>query len=221
LNAKTTSYLLEKSLLPLAARLELAEFIDQLHNKQSSYISNMLCRITGTNSLQIFEAETMYTSLESAEVQLSKELQEDNSLFVEEEQNLFIDEVRETELWCKMLEKASLRYRKTEEIEMIWIRPFHELMLWVLNGLKTLNTLLKTEDGALGWTSKPAVFAICMRIILCTNVVLSQTDGSFPALIKNMDGAYHSFEEITTALQEFVTLGREKKVHESLLYAVR
>jgi len=221
LSAKTTSSLLSKSLLPLAARLELAEFISQLHGEQPSYISNMLCRITGTDTLQASKLRMAYDFLESAEVQLLKEMKKDDSLFVEEEQNLFIDEVREAQLWCGIFEELCAESQITAETEGIWKLPLHDLILWVLNGLKTLNRLLETEDGVLGWTSKPSVFAICMRIILCTNAVLSQKDVLFQASGKSVEETNHLVKEITAALQEFVTLGRKRRVHESLLYAVR
>jgi len=220
LSAKSTSSLLKKSLLPLSARAELAELINQLHNKHPLYISEILCRVTGTDALHASKSETMFASLEPAEAQLLKALKEDDSLFVEEKQNLFIDEVRETQLWCEIFEKVCIEDRNAKSVDNLWTGLPIDFIGWVLDGLKALNKLLETEDGALGWTSKPPVFAICMRIILCANAVLAHQDILAQAVSKNTDREFHIFEETVAELKQFVTLGREKKMHGSILHAI-
>lgn len=48
---------------------------------------------------------------------------------------------------------------------------------WTTDGLSVLaETAGKQVDGPLGWTSKPEVFAIGMRVILAARVVLSLCD---------------------------------------------
>lgn len=98
----------------------------------------------------------------SAKAQLLSSLEQDNALFVEEEQNLFIDEVREIELWGKIFTKlsASLQLQQKEEF-----------VEWIIEGLICLNAVGK-RDGALGWTSKPAAFVICTRILSSASLIL-------------------------------------------------
>jgi len=59
-----------------------------------------------------------------------------------------------------------------------------------------------------------------MRIILCANAVLAHQDILAQAVSKNTDREFHIFEETVAELKQFVTLGREKKMHGSILHAI-
>jgi len=190
LSAKTASLLLKKSLLPLIASEELAAFINLHYKDNALYASNVVCRLTGNNTLEAFKFDPEDLSLRSAAFQFTTALEEDDSLFVEEEQNLFVDEIRELKIWSKFI-GANLYY---------------VLECWVQEGLHTLNDLLSKQDGPLGWTSKPVVFSICMRILVSAKALQRQS------LPKN--------ESIIVALKEFERLGREAQCHESLLFEV-
>lgn len=100
--------------------------------------------------------------------QLTAALEFDDSLFAIEEQNLFIDEVRDTIRWLAVFENLSW----SEDGELVG-----RLSAWVKGGLARLNDLLKTEDGPLGWASNPQVFAILTRVVR-GGISLSKIDSS-------------------------------------------
>ncbi|KAK8933176.1 hypothetical protein VCV18_001722 [Metarhizium anisopliae] len=102
---------------------------------------------------------TKLESWESAEVELARALEFDDSLFVVEENNLFIDEVRETKRWVEVFE--SLEWDEKDE-------HLDKLASWVQGGIAQVARLAELEDGPLGWASNPTAFAICTRIIRCS-----------------------------------------------------
>lgn len=109
-----------------------------------------------------------------AEAQLTEAMRFDDSLFVVEEQNLYVDEVRETRRWRDVF--SSLPPLPTGSSSS----PSAEAMLshWTLAGLQTLTHIVRVEgrDGPLGWTSKPEVFAICARILISGSALAAAGD---------------------------------------------
>lgn len=189
LSAQTASALLKKSLLPLAASRELAAYLKQKYPNSTLFAENVVCRMTGNPITYAFKYELEGLPLQTAAVHFSKALKNDDSLFVEEEQNLFVDEVREVKVWSELVcEKSS-----------------YILEGWVREGLKSLNELLEKEDGPLGWMSKAATFAVCMRILVTAKAILRV-------------GSAAGEDDIKEALEVFRELGRKKKCHESLLF---
>lgn len=217
LSAKTVSDFLGKSLIPLAARVELAKQIHSCHYNSKSYAWNVVRRMTGNNIYEPLYVDR--SQISSAEEQFKDALKDDDSLFVEEEQNLFIDEIREAELWCAIFEERDCNSLSDEEIKRIWEVPQTILANWVLDGLRSLNKLLKYGDGPLGWSSKPAVFAICMRILLSAKSILRFHEGILEAH-NNEVTEEGIIGDIVTALKNFVAIGRKKRVHERLLFEV-
>jgi len=132
-------------------------------------------------------------SLAPAEEQLLKAMEIDDSLFATEEQNLFIDEVRETERWSKAFCDAGALNGDGE--------PFDALAKWTEAGLACLMQLAEKDDGPLGWTSDQHAFAACVRVILCSVAVL--TKGKLASLQGLLDS--------------FMSRGRSAKVHGFLL----
>jgi hypothetical protein len=80
----------------------------------------------------------------------------DDSLFVIEEQNLFVDEVREAQRWISVYE--SLEWDSSDP-------ALEALATWTSAGLEATRNLASQEDGPLGYGSKPEVFAILSRVI--------------------------------------------------------
>ncbi|KOS18604.1 tRNA (cytidine(32)-2'-O)-methyltransferase non-catalytic subunit TRM732 [Escovopsis weberi] len=106
-----------------------------------------------------------------AEDQLAAALEVDDSLFAVEEQNLFVDEVREAARWAGVFE--ALAWEGAGDAQRLC-----ELEAWVRGGLARLRTLLEQRgDGPLGWASSPRAFAIGSRIIRGA-VALSRAHGS-------------------------------------------
>lgn len=106
----------------------------------------MAARITGNKNFAALNVKD----------QLDQAMKFDDSLFVVEEQNLFIDEVRETQRWVAVFE--TLEWDVKDETLI-------HLTEWMNEGLAQMNDLAQVEDGPLGYASKPDVFAILSRII--------------------------------------------------------
>lgn len=206
LGAMTVSKMVGKSLVPLASRLELANLIRSLHQKSSIYAWIMVRRMTGQCSLENVDIDQRQIS--SAAEQLELAMRTDDSLFIEEDQNLFVDETKEAELWSKTFVSANTECGDDIKYSTAWKLPCTLLGEWVLNGLKTLAKLLDRPDGPLGWASKPTVFAICMTIILSASSILQGRE-IFDERVVN---------DIEVALKDFVALGRQGRLHERLLF---
>lgn len=131
------------------------------------------------------------------EAQLERALDFDDSLFATEEQNLFVDEVRETERWvCAGLVEGG-------EDEAVG-----ELVRWVEGGLRgVLKVAGGREDGPLGWTADQHVFAVVARVMLCAAVVEGTERGR---------GA-----GIGGLLEEWRGVAGGKRVHGALLEMVK
>jgi hypothetical protein len=141
-----------------------------------------------------------------AEEQLRRALDFDDSLFAAEDQNLFIDEVRETARWRRALLRLPSRDGSGDDADadaMTDESPLGCLRAWAAAGLKCLIGLAagKEEDGPLGWTSDQHVFAVCARIVMCA--VAIGGIGKDPAL--------------ADLLREFREVGGKTRLHGSLL----
>ncbi|OJI86066.1 hypothetical protein ASPTUDRAFT_187482 [Aspergillus tubingensis CBS 134.48] len=100
---------------------------------------------------------------------LSELRKESTILFEEEKQNLFIDEVREVDVWSARLRQ--LNESSYDEGSL------NALFNWVSNGLASLEEILAKEterDGLLGWASKPETFTLGVRVFSVAGAVISQ-----------------------------------------------
>ena len=171
------------------------------------------------------EEKTNPTCWTSAEHQLRAAMRFDDSLFVVEEQNLYVDEVREARRWRDVLFAASSSSSPSPsptavaaEAPSLLPQPQQQqrpeleaLETWTLDGLRSLIRLTETtetdggggDDGPLGWTSKPEVFAICARILVAGTALASSS--------------LSSSGEIRDALRAFQEAGRRARVHGLLL----
>lgn len=221
LSAKTVSALLGRSLVPLAAQVELTEYISKMHVRARSFAWNVVCRMTGS---KLETVDNVRFRLQPLGLQLSRAMEDDDSLFVEEEQNLFIDEVREAKLWGKVFEDTALDTWNWEradfDIENTWSQPHTAVAAWVMEGLLALNALLVKEDGPLGWTSKPTVFALVTRLLLSANAIIQRHEGLVTSATGRPVPGNRVIGGIIFALEQFATLSRDTKIHESLLLEV-
>jgi hypothetical protein len=214
LSARTVSKLLQKSLVPLAAQVELVHYMKRLYGSGALFSWSAVCRMTGNN---FHGPETGPPVLESAEAQFAKALKDDDSLFVEEEQNLFIDEVRETSLWANAFEEIELHSYRESDNNSVLEQPCAALTAWVAEGLWTMTGFLDKEDGPLGWTSRPAAFAVCMRILLSARAIIQRNKRVLTSGVSIQAPHVLVVDDITSALERFLSLGQEKNVHGSLL----
>ena len=102
--------------------------------------------------------------------ELREVMELNTALFAEEKQNLYIDEVEEARAWSQMLIDMQL-WRITPNLAS----RFH---VWTIDCLHALiGTATKELDGPLGWTSKPEVFTLGMRVLLASKVITSTKAG--------------------------------------------
>ncbi|KAJ5777592.1 hypothetical protein N7520_000838 [Penicillium odoratum] len=152
---------------PLNASSLLATFIidhysdaPQLARRVIRYLTGQSHRISGSDE---------QSHLVSVADLVSEFCQESTVLFVEEKQNLFIDDVREIDIWSKAL----LHLHKGAYPETL-VRQFSN---WIAEGLEYLSTRLTQEighDGLLGWISKPESFTLGVRIISIASALTSE-----------------------------------------------
>jgi hypothetical protein len=187
--ASATSNIIGTPTIAPTAADSLVPWLRRQFREVEELASRIVCRMVGQPYSQDLQ-------LVPAEVQLGKAMDFDDSLFAAEDQNLFIDEVRETARWGGALEglkcsgsQVSLRCLKA----------------WVEAGLRSLIGLAKREDGPLGWTSDQHVFAVCARILLCAVAVTKTGEET----------------GVVELLKEFRAAGEEAGIHGSLLEMAR
>ncbi|KAK2058083.1 hypothetical protein LY76DRAFT_487412, partial [Colletotrichum caudatum] len=150
---------------------------------------------------------------EPAEAQLATALRFDDSLFVVEEQNLFIDEVRESTRWAAVLEDvfspSSSSFSSSPSTSVA--ATAMALTQWTSSGLDALLGLVSPDqgddddavDGPLGWASDPQVYAVCARVLVCA-AALTRTDASGAELLRGK-------------LERFRSAGQRRRLHGLLL----
>lgn len=143
---------------PLNASELLATFITD-HYSDSVYFAPRVMRYLTGQETRISGSDNQ-SSLVPMSVLMAQHRQESTVLFVEEKQNLFIDEVREVDVWSRVL----LQLKRNAYPETL----IRQISSWVSEALDHLLSLVSEEsgsDGLLGWTSKPESFALGVRVI--------------------------------------------------------
>jgi hypothetical protein len=143
--------------------------------------------------------------------QLKSALAIEDALFAVEEQNLYVDPVRETERWAEVFvalfenRASTLAIKDTAGDEAAVGREVNALQDWIMAGLHELLTVIEArpDDGPLGWTSKARVFALCARLLV-----------SGRALVRARCPAH---EEVRSALEKVANLGQKRRLHGLLL----
>ncbi|GAB7339803.1 hypothetical protein MBLNU457_6351t1 [Dothideomycetes sp. NU457] len=96
---------------------------------------------------------------------LSESQGQDSALFAEEKQNLFIDPAREAKTWSVVLSSLS-----ATAFDDATIRELSDLTTAGLDAL--ISRTRQNHDGPLGWTRKPDIFVLGLRIIYASEVVI-------------------------------------------------
>ncbi|KAK3996097.1 thyroid adenoma-associated protein [Cladorrhinum sp. PSN332] len=151
------------NLIAPTAADRLVAWMSEKFGANQEFKSRVACRMVG-------QAYSAALALVPAEELLKKAMDFDDSLFAAEEQNLFVDEIRETVRWRRAFAAAD-----------------DVLRGWVEKGLGTVLGLAeeKGDDGPLGWTSDQHVFAVCARVVLCA-VGVVKVGGDRDAKVKEM-----------------------------------
>lgn len=143
--------ILGKALVPIEAANRLLLWLAQHYAGSPTFRQVVVRRIMG---------DSRYPTPKNNAVSIQDQLQEamkfDDSLFVIEKQNLFVDEVRETQRWIGLYE--NLTWESNDP-------SLDSLTTWTSAGLEAMQNLARQEDGPLGYASKPEVFAILSRVV--------------------------------------------------------
>lgn len=196
-------------MVPQAATKALVEHMLSQHGRRD-FASYIACQMTGT-SIERLSSRFGEVKLEAAATQLEGASQGDNKLFTEEKQNLWIDEVQDASIWCEAFRKLSPEILESNDANALDDNLIRILMVWVADSAKLLNKASQ-KDGAIGWTSKPEVFAVLFRVIKCINAFLNHLDAK--VLAKKLrspsskDTAASAFPGLTGIVEDLETFAR-------------
>jgi hypothetical protein len=171
--------------VPPVAADRLVTWMHTNYGADTEFQQHVIYRVTGQHPP--LDTPAKFTLI-PAEDQILKAMEFDDALFATEEQNLFIDEVREAERWRKA-------FCGTKGVGLV---------KWTQGGLACLIRLAKKDDGPLGWATDQHAFAACARVVLCAVAISTLEKGEGAAVVKEL-------------LAEFMRAGSEKKVHGALL----
>ncbi|KAJ5223998.1 hypothetical protein N7468_008540 [Penicillium chermesinum] len=182
----------------LLARFIMTQYSDSMHfaRRLIRYLTGQEPRISGS------DRQSQLTPVSEL---IAEYRQESTVLFVEEKQNLFIDEVREVDVWSQAL----LQLQRVAFPETL----VRQISGWVSEGLEYLFSLFSRDsgkDGLLGWVSKPEAFTLGIRVITISSVLVSpQFSGS-----DFMDIDPHV---LRVQLEKVGRIGRSASVHDAWL----
>lgn len=141
---------------PYACQL-LAFYLVKYHRSSPVVIKEALRRLTGIDPLS--PSSVTFGS------QLQQQIAKDIVLFAVERPNLYRDDVQEARLWAKVLQQM--------DNTALTQAALNKLTTWCSEGLDSLHdTVRQRSDGPLGWTSKPEIFALGLRLIHIAEVLL-------------------------------------------------
>ncbi|KAL1847167.1 hypothetical protein Plec18170_008731 [Paecilomyces lecythidis] len=133
----------------------------------------------------------------------SEYLKESTVLFVEEKQNLYIDDIREIKVWTEVL--FGLEAQASDHTIL------QELSGWVTEGLSYFTNLaLSSNDGLLGWASKTDMFVLGMRVLSISKFLMSRS-----SMVLG-----HREEDrliLKDRIQSFLEAGRSANLHDDWL----
>lgn len=145
-----------------AARQKLVETLKHSYHDSSYLWTEAVQRLViGQHSLDL-PRQSQFPSPRPLLHDLRKD---DTALFVEEKQNLYVDEAQEASIWQEVMLSMD---RSTVDSSVL-----AELGNWATKGLDALIEVAeKEEDGPLGWTSKPDVFTFGVRVLRAVQALL-------------------------------------------------
>lgn len=207
------------SLSPPAAKKRLLQLLCEGYRTSMLFCVESVRRLTGMNSaLDSASAKTQDDELHSKQgksvlylrpvADLSLEARTASTVvFVEEKQNLYIDEVSEAESWAELLSQLD---------PDVWPSSLaSDLETWTLEGLAHILEILQNGvDGALSPTSKPEAFTLFTRVLLAANVLILRYDTAMTSMGKGKEHV------CVGLLKKLLDLGRSSLFHDLLLYRI-
>ncbi|KAM6526770.1 hypothetical protein FSOLCH5_002855 [Fusarium solani] len=165
--------ILGQALVPIEAANRLLSWLSQRFGHDSTFRQVVVRRIMGDARFPTPESHTA-----SVSDQLQNAMKFDDSLFVIEEQNLFVDEVRETQRWVSVYESLSWEAKDP---------ALEALTEWSGAGIDEMRRLVGEEDGPLGYGSKPEVFAILSRVVYASAALAKERRHPDGRLLEGVD----------------------------------
>ena len=158
--AAATVRILGGAVAPLEAAARLLDFLTDHYGKLPEFRHIVVCRLAGVSPrLEVWP---------DVRLALDQAINVDDSLFAEEEQNLFIDEVRE----LRRFQRAAGRLSWGSENESL-----QRLLSWTSNGVTMMREGTYRDHSPLGLASDQHYFALCARLII-SGVVLGRVGSS-------------------------------------------
>ncbi|KAJ5773802.1 Armadillo-like helical [Penicillium paradoxum] len=195
------------TLAPLNASALLVDFIIDNYSNSALLGQRVLRYLTGQEPrISGYDARSCLTAVSD---QIAEYRQESTVLFEEEKQNLFVDEVREVELWSRAL----LRLSRSAYEEL----SVSQISSWAFDGLTYICSLVGSgaePDGLLGWVSKPEIFTLGFRVIVVSSA-LGSSDFSAPENLSTESGAFQK------SLDSLLCAGKASYVHEDWLSRIQ
>lgn len=145
-----------------AARQKLLELLRHSYHNSKHLWKEAVQRLMNGRQPSYFPNQSLFPSPRALLHDLRKD---DTALFVEEKQNLYVDEAQEADVWQEVLLSMN---RSTINGTVL-----AELGKWAVEGLDALVEVAEQEeDGPLDWTSKPDVFTFGVRALLTVQALL-------------------------------------------------
>ncbi|KAL4864834.1 hypothetical protein BDV12DRAFT_7425 [Aspergillus spectabilis] len=155
------------TLSPLNASELFATFIAQNYAESQLLFTRAVRYILGLEPrIGDYSSGKKPLSVSTTTAELRKE---STILFEEEKQNLFIDAIREIDIWAAVLTQLS----KPAYDEQL----LKEVFNWVSEGLACFSDILATpdgEDGLVGWMAKPEAYTLGVRVISLAGAMTSR-----------------------------------------------
>lgn len=144
----------------------LADFLAKNYSTSSYLFQDAINRVTGASLYG--HKLCQKDRLVAFENSLAEYRMESTVLFEEERQNLFIDDVREIDIWMRVLISLDTT---TYDSQMV-----NCLFDWTCLGLEHLIGLASSgdHDDMLGWTSKPEVYTLGVRLFSLSSLLISR-----------------------------------------------
>lgn len=147
-------------LAPLEAADRLLDYLASQFGHLPEFREIVVCRLAGVSPRR--------GEWPDARLAVEQAVSFDDSLFAQEEQNLFIDEVRELARFQRVADGLSWE----PEAECV-----RRLASWTAAGLAVIAEPAYGDDGPLGLASDQHYFALCARLVI-SGVVLTRITGA-------------------------------------------
>jgi hypothetical protein len=186
------------SFSPLPASLRLSAFLAAEYDEFPELFRETIGRLT--DSRENINTHNGSGPLKPVEASLLEYRKKNTNLFAEEKHNLFIDDAREVIIWSEVLSQLDFRSSDKKLVKGV--------IEWTTDGIQSLTGAAMEEgaDGPLGWTSKPDIFVLGLRVLHVSKVLL-QWSKLYP---KEVD-----VKNLITGMRGFVEQGDVLQLHEN------